>query len=90
MEVEPLSEVMVVPPPPGPELEDEAPPKDCALQSNTPARPRAQHTPSVDASRQLQGWKHHQPGTAAAVPAYNLTLADAHIVSFKALPSCML
>jgi hypothetical protein len=36
---EPLSEVMVVPPPPGLELEDDAPPKDCALQSNTPAGP---------------------------------------------------
>ena len=40
VEEEPPLEVMVVPPPPGPELEDEAPPKDCALQSNTPAGPR--------------------------------------------------
>jgi hypothetical protein len=34
---EPPLDVMVVSPPPGPELEEDAPPKDCALQSNTPA-----------------------------------------------------
>lgn len=36
VEAEPILEVMVVPLPPGPEEVDDAPPKDCALQSKLP------------------------------------------------------